>query len=236
MPKVNIEREVLTKKSYIPLVELKNNPRDYITLHVKPPPFPHHVDELLLEPEYNIYADEIKRVVNIKTVVQETEKYNTGAAIFWQENGNKHIALPPFPIIENKVSRGELAPSLHIEAKEREYVVGIILVAWSSYSIGILQGDDLAESKTGTEYIHKKHRKRGRSERRFARWAEKQERDFLKKVSSRIEERFKNYTIDPIFFERNRLGHKPLLQKCTYLNLKTYKTPKRILNIKYTST
>ncbi len=94
-------------------------------------------------------------MVNIKTVVQEAEKYNTWAAIFWQENGNKHIVLPPFPITENKVSLGELDTSLLYEATERKYVVGIILVAWGSYSIGIFQGDDLVESKTGTGYIHK---------------------------------------------------------------------------------
>ena len=140
---------------------LKNSPGDYITLHVKPSSFPHHIDELLLEPEYNIYADEIKRVVNIKTVVQEAEKYNTGAAIFWQENGNKHIVLPPFPITENRVSLGELDTSLLYEAMERKYVVGIILVAWGSYSIGIFQGDDLVESKTGTGYVHKEHRRGG---------------------------------------------------------------------------
>jgi hypothetical protein len=33
--------------------ELKNSSGNYINLLVKPSSFPHHIDELLLEPEYN---------------------------------------------------------------------------------------------------------------------------------------------------------------------------------------
>jgi len=110
------------------------------------------------------------------------------------------------------------------------------LVAWGSYSIGIFQGDDLVESKTGTGYIHKEHRKGERSERRFTRRTEEQKRDFLRKVSNRIEERFKNYTMGHILFGGNRLIRKPLLKECTYLELEAYKISKGILNIKHAST
>jgi len=53
-----------------------------MTLYANPSSFPHYLDELLLQLECSIYADEIKESVNIKAAVQEAEKYNTGAAIY----------------------------------------------------------------------------------------------------------------------------------------------------------
>jgi len=52
------------------------------------------------------------------------------------------------------------------------------VVAWETYSIGVFYRDNLAKSKTGTGYIHKEHRKGGRSEKRFARRTEEQKKDF----------------------------------------------------------
>jgi hypothetical protein len=80
----------------------------------------------LLQLECSIYADETKGSVNIKAVVQEAEKYDTGAAIYWQENGNKYIALPPFPITEDPILLGELNTSLLYEALKRKYSMGLI--------------------------------------------------------------------------------------------------------------
>jgi len=126
----NMKREALTKrKLYSLLAKLKTSPGDYMTLYANPSSFPHYLDELLLQLECSIYADETNGSVNIKAVVQEAEKYDTGATIYWQENGNKYIALPPFPITEEPILLGELNTSLLYEA------LGNIL--WGSYSIGV---------------------------------------------------------------------------------------------------
>ena len=224
--------EAFTKRRlYILLAKLKTSPGNYITLYMKPSSFPHYVDELLVEFKHGIYADEIKELINSEAVIQEAEKYRTGAAIFWQENGSKYVVLPPFPIRESKISLGELDTSLLYETLERKYVIGVVLVTWGSYSIGIFDHENLIESKTGTGYIHKEHRKEGRSEKRFARRTEEQKKDFLRKVSNRIRERFKIYTPDYIFFGGNRLILKPLLKECPYLEAR--KISRRILNIRY---
>ena len=158
-----MEQKALTRgKLYNFLAELKTSPGEYVTLYVRPSSFPHYINELALEPKHSIYANEIEEVVNTKDVIREAEKYNTGAAIFWNEGGNKHIVLPPFPIRENKVSLDELDTSLLYEALEREYTIGIVLVTWGSYSVGIFCQDALIESKAGTGYIHKEHRKGGK--------------------------------------------------------------------------
>jgi peptide subunit release factor 1 (eRF1) len=180
-----------------------------------------------------MYATEIKDSVHTEAVIREAEKYNTGAAIFWQRDGNRHVVLPPFPIKENRVSIGELDTSLLYETLEQEYVIGVVLVTWGSYSIGIFHHDALIESKTGTGYIHKEHKKGGSSQKRFARRTEEQKKDFLRKVSNRIEERFRSYTLDYIFFGGNRLILNPLLKECKYLELEAHKISARILHIRY---
>jgi len=229
-----VEKEALRKrKLYSLLAKLKTSPADYITLYVKPASFPHYAGELSLEPEHSMCAAEIRKTVSIKAVIQETEKYSTGAAVFWQEDGNKCIVLPPFPITENKISIGEPDTSLLYEALEPKYAIGVVLVAWGTYSIGIFRGDDLIESKTGTGHIHKEHKKGGSSQKRFARRTEEQKKDFLRKVSNRIEEKFKNYTLDYIFFGGNRLIRKILLKECKYLEREAGKLSGRVLNVRY---
>ena len=234
MLETNMKREALTKrKLYSLLAKLKTSPGDYITLYAKPSSFPHYLDGLSLQPKCRIYADEIKGSVKIKTVVQGAEKHNTGAAIYWPKNGNKYIVLPPFAITEDKVSIGELDTSLLYEALEQEYIMGVMLVTWGSYSIGVFDHDNLIELKTGTGHIHKEHRKGGRSEKRFARRTEEQKKDFLRRVSNRIEERFKNYYLDYIFFGGNRLILKPLLKECKYLELRVHRISGRILDTRH---
>lgn len=229
-----MEREAVSKrKLYNLLAKLKTSPGDYITLYVKPFSFPNFINELLLEPKYSMCVDEIKESVNTKAVIQEAGRYKTGAAIFWQEIGNRYIVLPPFPIRENKVLLGELATSLLQETLGRKYTIGVVLVTWGSYALGIFHGDDLIESKVGTGYIHKEHKKGGRSQKRFARRTEEQKKDFLRKVSNRIAERFKNHALDYIFFGGNRLISKPLLTECRYLELESDKISGRILNVRY---
>jgi len=229
-----MEKEAVTKrKLYNLLAKLKTSPGDYVTIYVKPSSFPHYVNELPLEPTYRICADEIKELVNTKAVIQEAKRYKTGATIFWQENGNRYIVLPPFPVRENKVLPGKLDTSLLHETLGRKYTIGVILVTWGSYAIGIFQGANLVESKVGTGYIHKEHKKGGSSQKRFARRTEEQKRDFLRKVSNRIEERFKNHTLDYISFGGNKLISKPLLTECKHLELESGKILGRILNVRY---
>ena len=202
-------------------------------MYIKPSSFPYCINGLSLRPQYNTYTPEIKESVNIKAVAQAVARYNTGAAIYWQKNGNKYIVLPPFPITEDKISPGKFDASPLLEALEREHIIGVVVVTWGTYSIGVFHRDNLVKSKTGTGYIHKEHRKGGRSEKRFARRTEEQKKDFLRKVSYRIEEEFQNYTLDYIFLGGNRLIRAPLLRECKYLQREAQKISQRALNLRY---
>jgi peptide subunit release factor 1 (eRF1) len=232
---INMEKENLSKNNLDNLVStLKVSSDDYISLHIKPSSFPHYINGLSLQLQYNAYACEIKELVKIKSVAQAVERYNTGAAIYWQKNSNnQYIVLPPFPITEDKISLGKFDASPLLEALERVYIIGVVLVTWGTYSIGIFHRDNLVKSKTGTGYIHKEHRKGGRSEKRFARRTEEQKKDFLRKVSNRTGEEFENYALDYIFFGGNRLIRAPLLRECKYLQREAQKISQRVLNLRY---
>jgi len=229
-----MEKEILSKtRLYELLSRLESIRGDYISLYIQPSSFPHCINGLSLRPQYNKYAHEIKESVNIKAVSQAVERYNTGAAIYWQKNDNKYIVLPPFPITEDKISLDEFDASSLLETLERVYVIGVVVVTWGTYSIGVFHRDNLIKAKTGTGYIHKEHRKGGRSEKRFARRTEEQKKDFLRKVSNRIEEKFENYTLDYIFLGGNRLIRSPLLRECKYLQREAQKISRRALNLRY---
>ncbi len=215
------------------LSSLEAPAEDFVTVYIAPNSFPDYADTLSLGHKYGAYAGEIKETVKTESVIIGAGKYGTGAAIFWDGIGNKHIVLPPFPIAENKVSAGKLDASVLYEVLEKRYVIGVVLVAWGSYALGIFDAGNLVAWKTGTGHIHKKHKKGGRSQKRFARRTEEQKKDFLRRVGNRIEERFGSFAPDCVFFGGNRLILNPLVQESKYLQTKASKISPRILHVRY---
>ncbi|MFC2050913.1 Vms1/Ankzf1 family peptidyl-tRNA hydrolase [Chloroflexota bacterium] len=206
---------------------------DFVTVYIAPNSFPDYADMLSLGPKYGAYAGEIKEAIKTEAVIVGADKYRTGAVIFWDGVGNNHIVLPPFPIAEDKVSAGKFDTSVLYEVLERRYVIGVVLVAWGSYALGVFDAGNLVAWKKGTGYIHKKHKKGGRSQKRFARRTEEQKKDFLRRVGNRIEERFGSFAPDYIFFGGNRLILNPLIQESKYLQTKAGKISPRILHVRY---
>lgn len=229
-----MEKEILSKTQlYELLSRLESSPGDYISLYIKPSSFPHCINGLSFLPQYNTYVHEIKESLNIKAVSQAVEKYDTGAAIYWQEKGDKYIVLPLFPITQDKISLDEFDASPLIETLEREYVIGAVAVTWGTYSIGVFNRDNLVKSKPGTGYIHREHRKGRRGEKKFARRTEEQKRNFLRKVSNRIEKGVEYCTLDYIFWGGNRLICAPLIRECKYFQREAPKISQRVLNLRY---
>lgn len=226
------EKLVLPRQS-LPsvLADLSAEPGELLTMYVEPASFPGRINELLSEAPFTAYAEEVAESASSEAVVREAERYGTGAAIFWNGHGSKYIILPPFPVRMNRVMIGALDTSLLLEALEGRHTIGVVLVTWGSYGIGVFDGDHLIKSKVGTGHIHKEHKKGGWSQKRFARRTEEQRKDFLRRVSNRIEEILGKYTLDYIFFGGNRLIRQPLWHECRYL--KAYRIPGRVLNIRY---
>jgi hypothetical protein len=204
-----------------------------LTIYVEPGLFPQYVLDVKAGPEWHMLLDEVKAVVQQEGVLRAAEKYGTGAAIFWGEGAAKHLIIPPFPLPQTWVSTGMPDVSLLKATLGKRYLLGVVLVAWGSYALGVFDGGRPVEWKTGTGYIHKKHRKGGRSERRFARRTEEQKKDFLRKVANRIDERFGGLTLDYIYFGGNRLILKPLVRECRYLQSNAAKLSSRVLETRY---
>jgi hypothetical protein len=197
------------------LAQLEGSRGDYLTIYVTPPSFPRYATDP--EVELTPFTEEIQAALGIEVVFREAQRYGTGAVVFWSEGENRLIVLPPFPLAEDRIFRGRPETSLLRQLLEKERILGVVLVTWGSYAVGVFKGDKLVESKTGTGYIHKRHRKGGRSEKRFARRTEEQKKDFLRRVANRIEERFRGYRPELILFGGNRLILRPLLEECSYL-------------------
>ena len=92
-----------------------------------------------------------------------------------------YVVLPPFPITEDKVSPDEFDASLLLETLERPYVIGVVLVTRGTYSIGVFHDDSRVKSKAGTGYIHKEHRKGGRSQKKVCPQDWRTEESFFQK-------------------------------------------------------
>jgi hypothetical protein len=214
------------------LSSLEASTRDVLTVYVTPDSFPEYIDTLTPGDKYADNVAELKGAAKTDEVVDNAARFGTGAAIFWSGT-DKHIVLPAFPVTVNRISEGELDLSFLRGVVDRKYLVGVVMVTWGWYALGMFDGGSLVECKTGTGYIHKEHKKGGRSQKRFARRTEEQKKDFLRRVGNRIEERFGGYLPDRIFFGGNKLILKPLVQESRYLQTRTDKISPRIINARY---
>ena len=214
------------------LSSLEASAEDFVSVYITPTSFPDYAEALTPGKKYDAYATEIKEAIKTEAVIDGARKYGTGAAIFWGEL-SKQIILPAFPIAENQISVGKLDDSVLHGVLDRRYVIGVVMITWGWYALGMFDGSSLVECKTGTGYIHKKQKKGGRSQKRFARRTEEQKKDFLRRVSNHIEERFGSFLPDRIFFGGNRLILKPLIQESRYLQTRSDKIAPRILNVRY---
>ncbi len=229
-----MEKQTITKaKLYRILHEQNTGPDNYISLYIKASSFSRLGDKILWEPGYATCSENVATLLNNKIVCREAKKYGTGMAIFWQETGPVYLVLPPFPINKDKIIFKSFELSVLQETMENQYTLGIVLVAWGSYAIGVFHGNSLLNSKVGTGHIHKEHKKGGSSQKRFARRTEEQRKEFLRRVSYRIEEKFKGYTLDFVYFGGNRLIYKPLVNNSKYLQTQSSKLSQRIINVKY---
>lgn len=204
-----------------------------LTIYVEPSLFPDFVLNLKLEPCWEGLVNEVKAAIIDDAVLRAAQRYDTGAAIFWSENAGKYLILPPFTLTENRTFTGVPDVSTLQTMLAKRFVLGVVLVTWGSYALGVFDASTLVEWKTGTGYIHKRHRKGGRSEKRFARRTEEQKKDFLRRVANRIDEKFSNASLDHIFFGGNRLILKPLVRESHYLQTNTSKLSSRLLETRY---
>jgi hypothetical protein len=227
-----MRRATFTEKRLIEfLAQIQAGPGYYLTAYLRPSFLPTSFANLIHEP--SPLTLQISEALATDAVSREAQSYGTGAVILWSDSENKLIILPPFAVPEDKVLLGIPETMLLRNESQKERILGVVLITWGSYALGVFKGDSLVTSKIGTGYIHKRHRKGGRSEKRFARRTVEQKNDFLRKVANRIEERFRGHAVEQFYFGGNRLILKPLLQECPSLESQVSRISKRVLSVRY---
>ena len=227
-----MEQATFTKPRLLHLLDqFQADSQDYITVYLTPASLCRHATEPAAE--LRTLPEEIKEALGQESILRAAQRSGTGLVILRSEKGNGLIVLPPFAIPEDKVSRGGADTSLLRHLLEKERITGIALVNWGSYAVGVFQGDTLVASKTGTGYIHKKHKKGGSSQKRFSRRTEEQKKEFLRRAANRIEETLQGYRLEHLFFGGNRLILKPLLEESAYLRSYAQQISPRHLPLRY---
>ena len=227
-----MEQTVFTRKRLLDYLDrIDAAGLEYLTVCMGPTSFESFFDEHTAQ--LTPFTGEIEDAFSDEAVLREVRRYGTGVVVFWSSHGDKRIVIPPLPLFKDGIFHGRPQTSSLKQLLLRKRVLGVLLVTWGWYAVGVFGGDALLEYKTGTGHIHKRHRKGGRSEKRFARRTEEQKKEFLRRVSNRVEEKFSGYNLEHVFFGGNRLILKPLIEECPRLRNEAQHISGRHLNVRY---
>jgi len=91
----------------------------------------------------------------------------TGMVVFWGDEVAT-LVLPPFPIGEPISKEGACTAPL-VGLLRADLLVAVVLLRLGHYAVGVLRGDRLVASKSGSRYVKGRHRAGGSSQRRFER-------------------------------------------------------------------
>ena len=233
MPDMTLKAAVLGRRNLLGFLDrLEGHHAEWLTIYVKPSSLPGSAGRQ--ETEALIPAAKTLAVLGDAAIVEKLEQYGTGAVLFYSEPDSTYIVIPPFAVVEDMVLQGGRAETSHLRhLLQRERLLGAVLATWGSYALGVFHGDKLSVSKTGTAYIHKPHRKGGRSQKRFARRTEEQKKDFLRKVANRVDETLGGHSLEQVFFGGNRLIRKPLIEESAYLRTRMQCVSQRFINVRW---
>ena len=104
----------------------------------------------------------------------------TGLCIFSGPDSALSV-LPPFPV-EGDQEHDGFSPGPLLDLLGRDRTVLVVLIRLGHYSVGVLRGDRVLASKSGTRYVKNRHRAGGSSQRRFERSRERLVREFYDRV------------------------------------------------------
>ena len=105
-----------------------------------------------------------------------------------------------------------------VELLERPRTVAALLLRRGGFSVGLLRGGAVADSKTDQRFVKNRHRKGGQSQRRFDRIREKQVHELFAKACAEAREKLEPYEqeIEFVFFGGDRHTLQDFRKECTY--------------------
>ena len=116
----------------------------------------------------------------VATVVRHAGDSDTGVVSFWWHDRALAV-VPPFPLKTEAFLDG--ADVSHLaNVLNSGPLVGVILLRLGRYAVGVVQGESLLASKSGSRYVKSRHRAGGSSQRRFERSRERLVRELFDKT------------------------------------------------------
>ena len=116
----------------------------------------------------------------VSGVIEQVGEPETGLALFLCDDRILAV-VPPFPMNEDLFSEGVHTAPL-IDLLRQRPLVGVLLLRLGRYAVGVVQGDDLLASKSGSRYVKSRHRAGGSSQHRFERSRERLTRELFDKA------------------------------------------------------
>lgn len=155
--------------------------------------------------------------LDVSEVLREVPKSETGMAIFLVNDSAIAIA-PPFPLEEDSLAEGVDSSTL-TELLGRNLMVGVVLLRLGRYAVGVVQGDRLVASKSGSRYVKNRHKQGGSSQRRFERSRERLVREIFDKACEVMRTVFAPYEgrMDYIILGGEKTTLEGLEKRCAYL-------------------
>lgn len=163
--------------------------------------------------------------------VTTAEGSSTGSVIFGSE-ADGIVLVPPFPLQERGRASGWDTRALRA-LLAREYLLGAVLLRLEGYAVGVLQGDRLLDSRTGSRWIHGRNRKGGQSQRRFERTREKHIQELFDDACQAAQDKFTPYAarLDYLVLGGDRHTLQAFLKRCRFLQGYASRTLDRVLPI-----
>ena len=165
-------------------------------------------------------------------VIDKVGRSDTGLVLFWGDSRALGVA-PPFPLEHQALYDGALTSGL-ADLFSKDLVVGIVLLRLSHYAVGVLQGDRLVASKSGSRYVKSRHRAGGSSQRRFERSRERLVRELFDATCRVARDVFAPFqgTIEYLLMGGERHTLQAFARRCSYLERAARGTLARRLDVK----
>jgi hypothetical protein len=150
-------------------------------------------------------------------ILREVPTSETGLAIFQGQDSAIAIS-PPFPIDKDSINEN-LDSSPLKEILDRDLAIGVVLLRLGNYAIGVIHGEKLIASKSGSRHVKNRHSQGGSSQRRFERSRKRLIREIYDKACEVMRTIFEPYEkrLDYIMLGGEKTTLKGLLQRCEYL-------------------
>lgn len=164
-------------------------------------------------------------------VRQKVGEPETGLVLFIGEQ-QATVVVPPVPLAEDMQFEGvETGPLTKLV--ETDLLIGVVLLRLGRYAVGVLRGDELVASKTGSRYVKNRHRAGGTSQQRFARSRERLVRELFDKACEVVHDKFSPYRkgMDRVFLGGEKHTLRAFVQRCPHLQALEEKTSKRRVQV-----